>query len=30
VQVELIRSSTGPQPRYDTIGCWPLRPAGRP
>ena len=24
-QVELIRSQTGPQPRYDSVGSWPLR-----
>jgi 2'-5' RNA ligase len=23
--IELIRSQTGPQPRYQTIGSWPLR-----
>jgi RNA 2',3'-cyclic 3'-phosphodiesterase len=25
-EVELILSKTGPQPRYQTIGNWPLRP----
>lgn len=27
-QIELIRSETGPQPRYTVIGHWPLRQAG--
>lgn len=27
-QIELIRSETGPEPRYFTIGSWPLRAAG--
>lgn len=26
--IELIRSETGPEPRYLTVGRWPLRPAG--
>ena len=26
--VELIRSQTGPQPHYDSIGSWPLRARG--
>jgi RNA 2',3'-cyclic 3'-phosphodiesterase len=25
-EVELIRSQTGPQPRYESIASWPLRP----
>ncbi|HEX9065861.1 MAG TPA: RNA 2',3'-cyclic phosphodiesterase [Streptosporangiaceae bacterium] len=29
-RVELIRSETGPRPRYVTIGTWPLRGAGAP
>ncbi|MGI9006286.1 MAG: RNA 2',3'-cyclic phosphodiesterase [Streptosporangiaceae bacterium] len=29
-QIELIRSVTGPEPRYLTIGRWPLRPGSRP
>jgi RNA 2',3'-cyclic 3'-phosphodiesterase len=28
-QIELIRSETGPEPRYVVIGRWPLRPARR-
>ena len=29
-QIELIRSETGPEPRYVTIARWPLRSPGRP
>jgi len=28
-QIHLIRSQTGPQPRYQTIGTWQLRPPPR-
>jgi RNA 2',3'-cyclic 3'-phosphodiesterase len=26
-QIYLIQSHPGPRPRYDTVGCWPLRQA---
>jgi RNA 2',3'-cyclic 3'-phosphodiesterase len=29
-EIQLIRSHTGPQPRYEKIGAWPLRPRAVP